>query len=558
MKNFIKQFSYSIAMLLCSMAAMAQVASPISWLGTNANTAINAEGVLYKSASNTQWNAGGFSEELLSVNEDGWVETQLTTTNKLWALGMSREKSSGSYALSNIEYLIYFNATGAYSVREFNNQIYNSPTGVFANLGDRFTIRKTDGVVEFLKNGIVFATATNPCNSDLVVDVSFYSPGAEVGHVNTSFGIPSIEPPISRPIAYWPLTNDFEDKSGNLHHLTNHNTTIDAEGTNFNGTDAYLEAFNMPALTDGFTFSAWVKPTRHDVLEAYVQYYKEGNGLLMREHADVFYVYNQESWGYTSDALSDITPTPNTWQHFTATWSANSGKINYYFNGQLYYTSALDYNELLATIGYAAKVKIGVIANNGSESSLIQYFQGHLKEVALYDFALTQAEVATLYGEGIPNNTGGAGSGNGDWVSSNDVMYTGQSQVGIGVTDLDLSAHPNYQLLINGQIGAKNLVIKADGVWPDYVFEKGYEPMSLQEIREYIGTNKHLPGVPSAQEIAEEGISVNEMMHAQMQKIEEMTLLMIKLEKDYQKQLARQQVKIETLEKIIKNNPGSK
>jgi len=67
--------------------------------------------------------------------------------------------------------------------------------------------------------------------------------------------------------------------------------------------------------------------------------------------------------------------------------------------------------------------------------------------------------------------------------------------------------------------------------WPDYVFEKGYELKPLTEVENFINTEKHLPGVSSAKTIAENGLNLGEMQKMQMEKIEELYLHLIALEK---------------------------
>ena len=68
-------------------------------------------------------------------------------------------------------------------------------------------------------------------------------------------------------------------------------------------------------------------------------------------------------------------------------------------------------------------------------------------------------------------------------------------------------------------------------VAPDYVFEKNYKPMSLEEIENYVNANKHLPEIPSAKEIEKKGISVGDFSLGLLKKVEELTLYMIELEK---------------------------
>lgn len=70
-----------------------------------------------------------------------------------------------------------------------------------------------------------------------------------------------------------------------------------------------------------------------------------------------------------------------------------------------------------------------------------------------------------------------------------------------------------------------------DNSWPDYVFEEGYVLMPLSEVEKFINENGHLPNVKSADQIEKEGLNLNESNKVMMEKIEEMTLYMIELEK---------------------------
>jgi hypothetical protein len=54
----------------------------------------------------------------------------------------------------------------------------------------------------------------------------------------------------------------------------------------------------------------------------------------------------------------------------------------------------------------------------------------------------------------------------------------------------------------------------------------------LNEVEEFVNANKHLPEVPSAQEVSDNGIDVASMDAKLMQKIEELTLYIIDLKKD--------------------------
>lgn len=65
----------------------------------------------------------------------------------------------------------------------------------------------------------------------------------------------------------------------------------------------------------------------------------------------------------------------------------------------------------------------------------------------------------------------------------------------------------------------------------DYVFDENYNLQSLNEVEAYVKSNKHLPGVPSASEMATEGMSVSQMSNLLLEKVEELTLHMIQMQK---------------------------
>ena len=110
----------------------------------------------------------------------------------------------------------------------------------------------------------------------------------------------------------------------------------------------------------------------------------------------------------------------------------------------------------------------------------------------------------------------------------------------IGLNGNFIQADGNPQLAVDGEIRAKRVRVLQNG-WADYVFEPDYKIATLSETETFIKENKHLPGVPSAEEVAKKGLDVSEMMTIQMEKIEELTLHLIELEK--QNQATQQQNK---------------
>ena len=99
--------------------------------------------------------------------------------------------------------------------------------------------------------------------------------------------------------------------------------------------------------------------------------------------------------------------------------------------------------------------------------------------------------------------------------------------VGIGTTS------PIEKLEVNGTIRSKKVKVEATG-WPDYVFSKGYELRTLNELEQFIKANKRLPEVPSAHEIEVNGLDLGEMDGTLLKKVEELTLYLIEQNKRLQ------------------------
>lgn len=73
----------------------------------------------------------------------------------------------------------------------------------------------------------------------------------------------------------------------------------------------------------------------------------------------------------------------------------------------------------------------------------------------------------------------------------------------------------------------------------DYVFDEDYDLKPLSEVEAFVKENKHLPGVPSAKEFSEKGMNVSEMSNLLLEKVEELTLHIIQLQKEVELLKAR-------------------
>ena len=110
------------------------------------------------------------------------------------------------------------------------------------------------------------------------------------------------------------------------------------------------------------------------------------------------------------------------------------------------------------------------------------------------------------------------GDFNSDFVTIN-------GKLGIGTTEFG-----DAQLAVNGKIVAKEIVITVDN-FPDYVFDDDYALLPLNDLETYVKTNKHLPGIKSRVEVLDQGVDLGELNTQLLEKIEELTLHVINLDK---------------------------
>ena len=94
--------------------------------------------------------------------------------------------------------------------------------------------------------------------------------------------------------------------------------------------------------------------------------------------------------------------------------------------------------------------------------------------------------------------------------------------VGIGTNDTH-----SYKLAVNGAILTEEVTVNLSENWPDYVFEEQYDLLSLDRLENYIRNHGHLPDVPDAGEINENGLNLGKMESVLLKKVEELTLYII-------------------------------
>jgi hypothetical protein len=158
-------------------------------------------------------------------------------------------------------------------------------------------------------------------------------------------------------------------------------------------------------------------------------------------------------------------------------------------------------------------------------------------------------------------------------IRTNNVMritVLGNGNVGIGMAapafklDVNGASHcstllvgttnaaTGYIASIGGKLIAEEVRVDLQAIWPDYVFSDNYKLMPLEDLKIWVDENKHLPGIPAADEMNSKGIMLGEMQAKTIEKVEEAFVYIMQLNQEnkaLKSQIADMQTQIDALAK---------
>lgn len=335
-------------------------------------------------------------------------------------------------------------------------------------------------------------------------------------------------------VANWPLYENANDIGPNLFHGTPTGASPSGGAYTLDGTSDFIDLSspfplgNLP-LND-FNISAWVLDER-----------TVSGGTIFASSSnfnDGWYVYTASDGAggklvrlrifYDGGSVIYETTTPfsvNEWTHVAVNYTANTKELEIYLNGE-----SIPVTESIT--GTLDSYKSDAVANKyiGNRRPANPYlFQGSLRDIYLYNRKLSLTEVEILAGvyEAGQSLWKLAGTNNQGGLD----IYYDTGNVGIGTSTIP----EEYNLAVAGKIISSEVKVSLVQNWPDFVFEEGYELLSLSDIEEFIKKHHHLPNIPSEAQVSEEGFNVGGMNARLLQKIEELTLHMIEMNKKFEK-----------------------
>lgn len=177
----------------------------------------------------------------------------------------------------------------------------------------------------------------------------------------------------------------------------------------------------------------------------------------------------------------------------------------------------------------------GLLTLNGTNTNLLRLENDGLGNEATLRFRSRSNSGGMLHSDislyTTANNQGYLGfkvPHNNTTNSGYDMIINHEGNIGIGTINPG-----SWKLAVNGKIRAKE--IKVETGWSDFVFYDDYKLPSLLDVENHIKEKGHLKDIPSAKQVAKDGIFLGEMDSKLLQKIEELTLYTIQQEKKIKK-----------------------
>ncbi len=224
-------------------------------------------------------------------------------------------------------------------------------------------------------------------------------------------------------VGYWSFNEATGTKATDMSGNGNTGTLTGANGLptwtggrlgsalNFDGVDDYVSSPYAPSTLAAFSTSFWVKfdnfnDTYNGILAQQISSSPQAGGWTWYCNSSGLFIIYARSNGVnflgSSGESTGWTPSTNIWYHVATTWdSTGDGKVRFYVNGSLTYTSVGTSSSAMTSV---PKLMMGSLQWSDSNQNAIfsdQQLHGLIDEVRVYNRALTATEIANLYKTGL-------------------------------------------------------------------------------------------------------------------------------------------------------------
>jgi len=193
-----------------------------------------------------------------------------------------------------------------------------------------------------------------------------------------------------------------------------------------------------------------------------------------------------------------------------------------YYNGN---TKEIIFNNFATDTPYTS-LRVGNVIANGQIKGEMSHTSGYLS-IKPFDSSYDEGSETRVYYDGNKKELVFTNSEANTYYSGITVGHIFSS----GPVKIGTSSAGSHKLAVNGSIRSKEINVEANG-WADFVFDEEYKLMPLSELETFIQKYGHLPNVPTEAEVMENGVNLKEMNVKLLEKVEELTLYVITLQKN--------------------------
>jgi hypothetical protein len=155
---------------------------------------------------------------------------------------------------------------------------------------------------------------------------------------------------------------------------------------NGTGTTATLAPSTLPSGNSSRTFSIWIKPTQVNAVNRIFSYGQPFGDAAYVATVDPNSVSNST---YLSNVIFYEPTAVNTWKHMVFTYEQSTSTVKIYLNGE--FKTAGTFSSL-NTSEFVVPLYLGTLFNSTTQ----RYF-GYVDDLKIYNYALTDAQVTSLY-----------------------------------------------------------------------------------------------------------------------------------------------------------------
>ena len=466
---------------------------------------VSVSGNTITKTATTGWgNGGAASENILPSGQDGWVEFTIVSTSNNKMFGLSSTNQDAHY--NTIEYAIHANGSGTLIIYE--SGVYLGSAGTYS-IGDILKVERIGGIISYKKNNNVAFTSNITSTGQLLADVSLLQTNSSISQAKASFPVPG--------------SSDWQNNGNDIFYnagvvSVNTTTTTKAFSIVNNGTTEFQ------LNGDGKVYAREVEVT----LNAFPDYVFENDYPLMplkqlkkfiKENGHLPNIPSAEVVDNNGIGLGDL-----------------SHKQMEKIEELTLYILQLD--ERIQKL----EQKNEDVKNNTELNSLIvppvNYLNQNVKDGTTSNKSKASSNTSSV----SANSTLGAFNPPPvtDWQNNGTDIFYDAGVVSVYTSSaakafsVENNGTTEFQINGDGKAYAREVEVTLNA-FPDYVFEKQYPLIPLGQLKEYIKENKHLPNIPSAEVVDNNGIGLGDLGIKKMEKIEELTLYLLQLEERMEK-----------------------